>query len=574
MKYKILFAILLIGISACKVKQVTQQNDIIKSYKPQKSLISEHTMVTSARTEASIIAKDILKKGGNAIDAAIATQMALAVCYPVAGNIGGGGFMVIRMNDGSSTTLDFREKAPILATKDMYLDDKGNAITEKSRTGHLAVGVPGSVAGMYEAYKKYSKLKDWKALIQPAINLATRGIFITKKQAYLLNKYHEIFKQTNSVSNEFTKKSKWENGDILKQQNLANTLIQIRDKGRDGFYKGEVANKIIAEMKRSNGIITHKDLAEYQAIWRKPIRTNYRGYDIISMPPPSSGGIALAQLLKMVEPYDMHSLGHHSPASIHLMIEAERRVYADRSKHLGDSDFYNVPIDTLLDKKYISSRMSDFNLEMATPSKEIHAGTINYYQNESTETTHYSIVDNYGNSIAVTTTINGHYGSKVVVGGAGFFLNNEMDDFSAKPGVPNMFGLIGAKANKIEPKKRMLSSMTPTIVEKDGKLVLSVGTPGGATIITSVFQTILNIIDHNMTAKQAIAAKRFHHQWKPNLIYIEQGAFAPETIKKLEKMGHKFKKRSSIGRVEAIMYNGSKLEGAADPRGDDDVRGD
>lgn len=535
----------------------------------QKTLIEDTAMVSTARVEASIIANEIMKAGGNAIDAAIATQFALAVCYPIAGNIGGGGFMIIRMNNGQIDALDYREMAPALASRDMYIDKNGNANDDLSRNGHLSSGVPGTVNGMINAFNKYSKLRDWKSLIQPAIDLAQNGIIITNHQANLLNKYSDQIKKYNTVSNVFSQKDTWKAGDLLVQSDLANTLILIRDKQNDGFYQGITAKKIVAEMKRSNGIITLDDLNNYEAIWRTPITSNYRGHKIISMPPPSSGGIALTQLLKMIEPYDMRSLGFHTKESIHLMVEAERRVYADRSKHLGDIDFYPVPVNKLIDSNYIANRLRNFNPDRATPSNDIEASNMN----ESEETTHYSIVDPFGNAVSTTTTLNGHYGSKVLVGSAGFFMNNEMDDFSSKPGSPNMFGLLGAEANKIEPKKRMLSSMTPTIVEKNGNLLLTVGTPGGSTIITSVFQTIVNVIDHQMSAKDAISAQRFHHQWMPDLIYVEKPGFSDILTKSLNSLGHTIKIRKPIGKVEAILCKDNLIEGAADPRADDDVRG-
>ncbi len=539
----------------------------IPSYNITKTAFGESAMVVTAHPEATRIGVEILKRGGNAIDAAIAVQFALAVCYPVAGNIGGGGFMIYRDKEGNSYALDFREKAPWKSSRDMFLDQEGEPVKDLSTRGHLAAGVPGSVDGMAEAFQRFSKLKDWKVLLQPAIDLALKGVVLTEREAKNLNQNVEKFILHNTHENVFMHGG-WIPGDLLIQEDLGNTLKEIRDKGRDGFYRGKVANFIEGEMRRGHGLITKTDLENYKSVWREPIHFKYRGYEIISMPPPSSGGIALAQLLKMVEPYDLSAFGFHSSEAVHVMIEAEKRAYADRATYLGDDDFYPVPKRELLDSTYIASRFSDFNPGRATPVDNITAGSL-----EKEQTTHFSIIDGEGNSVSITTTINGGYGSYTVVGRAGFLLNNEMDDFSIKPGVPNMFGLIGAEANKIEPGKRMLSSMTPVIVEKDGKVCLIVGTPGGSTIITSVFQTIVNIIDFNMTASEAVSAPRFHHQWRPEDVYVE-AEFPNKIIEYLTGKGHKFTQRSSIGRVEAILVKeDGTIEGAADPRGDDDAKG-
>jgi len=535
--------------------------------KEGKTVIATKAGLASAHPVATKIGYDILKQGGNAIDAAIATQFALAVCYPVAGNIGGGGFMVIRMNDGETATLDYREKAPGAADRDMYLDAEGNVIDRLSLDGHLAVGVPGTVAGMIEAFEKYSKLKDWKALVQPSVDAARNGFPITEKQATRFNNTLERWHRLNTRLNPFTSKEEWKSGDMLLQPSLANTFEAIRDHGFDGFYKGWVADSLVAEMNRGNGIISLEDLASYDAVWREPIKGTYRDYGIISMPPASSGGIALVQLLNILENYDIGPLGFHSEAAIHHVVEAERRVYADRATHLGDSDYWDVPREALLEKSYAVERMQNFNTEKATKSDDIKEGE---FGKESEQTTHYSVMDDEGNAVSVTTTLNTGFGSKVLVGGAGFFLNNEMDDFSAKPGVPNFFGLIGNEGNAIHPGKRMLSSMTPTIVTQNGDVKIVVGTPGGSTIITSVLQTIMNIVDFDMTATEAVGACRFHHQWKPDLVFQEKECLDEELIKKLEAMGHTFNERGSIGKVEAILVNeDGTLEVAADPRGDD-----
>jgi gamma-glutamyltranspeptidase/glutathione hydrolase len=524
-------------------------------------------MVVCAYPDAAKVGLDILKKGGNAIDAAVAVQFALAVTLPEAGNIGGGGFMVYRSAKGQANTLDFREKAPAASSANMYLDSAGNVVPNMSLATHQASGVPGSVDGMIEAHKKYGKLK-WAELIEPAITLARDGFKITKRLADDLNRNANDFKARNPNKKYFLKDTRWQEGDVLVQDDLANTLQQIRDKGRDGFYGGDVADKLVAEMQAGKGMITKQDLKNYHAIWRKPITGDYKGYKIITMPPPSSGGIALLQLLHSVESYPLSKWGFNKDSTVQVIVEAERRVYADRSKYLGDPDFYKVPVDSLLKPAYIEARMKNFNWGAATPSSSIQPGSFAGY--ESDQTTHYSIVDKEGNAVSITTTLNGSFGSKIIVGGAGFLLNNEMDDFSAKPGVPNMFGLIGGKANSIQPGKRMLSSMTPTIVEKDGKLFMVVGTPGGSTIITSVFQTILNVIDFNKSMQSAVNAKRFHHQWLPDVVNAEKEALDSLTIDKLTKKGYKITVGSGIGRVDAILVTKwGYYQGGADPRGDD-----
>jgi gamma-glutamyltranspeptidase / glutathione hydrolase len=544
------------------------KTDGIYSY--NKSIIKDKAMVACAHPLAAKVGQDILARGGNAVDAAIAMQFALAVVYPQAGNIGGGGFMVYRAANGESNTLDYREIAPEKASRDMYLDDKKNVIPLLSQNGHLASGVPGSVAGMYESYLKYSKLKNWKMLVKPAIELAKTGFKITKQEADNLNGFQEDFKKYNTTSPVFVKTEKWNPGDVLIQKDLAQTLKLIMRKGRDGFYKGAVARKIVAEMSLGKGIITAKDLAEYKAVWRAPLEGKYKGYDLISMPPPSSGGVALFQLLGMIERYPLEKWGFHDPKTIQVMVEAERRAYADRAKFLGDPEFYQVPLKSLLNKDYIEHRAK--NLNQFTTSDKVKAGILIF---ESDQTTHLSVVDPFGNAVSLTTTLNGSYGSKTVVSGAGFILNNEMDDFSVKPGSPNLYGLIGGEANAIQPKKRMLSSMTPTIISKNGKLFMVTGTPGGSTIITSVFQTIVNVIDFKMTGTAATHAPRFHHQWQPDLIYIERNnVFDAATIKELELLGYKIQERGYIGREETILVlPDGKLEGAADIRGDDDAEG-
>lgn len=539
--------------------------------KPLPGLIVDSAMVVSAHPLASHTGVMILRKGGNAVDAAIATQLALAVVYPSAGNIGGGGFMVLRQSDGTTNTLDYRERAPAGASTNMYLNEAGDVIPGISERGHLASGVPGTVAGLAEAHKKYGSL-PWQELVQPAIDLALNGFLLTHREAENLNDIQSDLKEFNSITPKFLIRDEWKAGDTIRYTDLGHTLELIRDHGFAGFYEGKTADNIVAEMKRGNGLITYEDLKSYQAVWRKPLTFNYREYNVISMGPPSSGGIALAQLLKSVEPYPLADWGHNTPKTVHLMVEAERRAYADRSVYLGDPDFFGVPVDTLMSSLYVSERMKDFRPDRATESSSIKAGTVVY--NESQQTTHLSVVDRHGNAVAVTTTLNDGFGSRVVVAGSGFFLNDEMDDFSIKPGVPNMYGAIGGEANKIEPGKRMLSSMTPTIVEKNGKLFMVVGTPGGTTIITSVFQTIMNVVDHKMTMQEAVNAKRIHSQWLPDTVYVEIGALLKEDSIALAKMGHHMDRRRGIGRVDAILVTPEgKLEGGADPRGDDTADG-
>lgn len=537
---------------------------------PQKEFVAQKAAVVAAHPEATEIGVAILRRGGNAVDAAIAVQFALAVCLPTAGNIGGGGFMVYRANDGSVYALDYREKAPSLAHESMYLDSLGNPIEKLSLEGHLAAGVPGTVDGMWKAYQQFSKLKNWAALVQPAIDLAERGFTVTEQQANDFRRLKEDFIRINEGETIFTSKE-WKAGDKMKQPELAKTLKSIRDQGRDGFYTGEVAELIVNEMERGNGLITKKDLLDYNSVWRTPVKFDYKGLEVVSMPPPSSGGILLAQLLKMTEMAQLHRYGFHSVDAIHLMVEMERLSYADRADYLGDPDFYNVPINQLIADDYLAERFKMIRHGVVNKSQDVKAGKINF---ESEETTHYCVVDEEGNAVSMTTTLNGSYGSKLVVKGAGFLLNNEMDDFSIKPGVPNLYGLIGSEANKIEPGKRMLSSMTPTIVSKDGKLIMVVGTPGGSTIITSVFQVITALTEFGLTPYQAVQSPRFHHQWLPDLIFVEADGFKSETIDSLKNMGYSFQERSSIGRVELIYIdNHGKKIAVADKRGDDHASG-
>ena len=534
-------------------------------------LIADNAMVVSARSEASEIGISILKKGGNAFDAMVATELALAVSYPYAGNIGGGGFMVYRMNNGDIGALDYREKAPLAAHRDMYLDSLGNVIPNKSTLGATAVGVPGTIAGVFEAHRKFGTLPI-EDILTPVINLANKGVVVTEKQYKRLNKHRPNFFKANTDTILLAKH--WQIGDTIQYKALANTLTRIKKHGRDEFYKGETAQKLVDFLQKMGGYITLEDLEKYQAKWRTPVSISYDDLTVVSMAPPSSGGICLGQILKSIAPYNISQYGHNSLKSIQLITEAERRAYADRSFYLGDPDFVTVPTSKLLNDTYIEERMKNFSFDKATKSSEVGHGNIEIV--ESDETTHYSIVDSFGNAVSVTTTINGGYGSKLYTSELGFFLNNEMDDFSSKPGVPNMFGLVGAKANEIMPEKRMLSSMTPTIIEKNGKLWMVVGTPGGSTIITSVLQTILNVHEYNMSMQEAVNQPRFHHQWLPDVIRMEPDGFDDNLKKQLTEKGYHIDESNApvLGKVDAILVlpNG-KLEGGADHRGDDTAKG-
>ena len=523
-------------------------------------------LVVSAHPLASEAGAKVLKMGGNAYDAVIATQYALAVVYPQAGNIGGGGFLVGVKNNGEKFTIDFRETAPEKSSRDMYLDKNGKANTDLSQNGRLAVGIPGSVAGFF-ATLKYAKLPMEK-LIQPAIDLAEKGFAITEREANLLNNQMDYFNQHNKNKTVF-QKDKWKPADILVQKDLAETLKLIQKYGAKGFYEGKTAELIVAEMKRGNGIITLNDLKNYKVAERKPIVFDYKGNEIVSMPLPSSGGVLLAQMLKMSSFENLEKYQQNSTEAVQIMVEAERRAFADRAEFMGDPAFINDQTSMLISDEYLKNRWKSFNKNQATPSSEV--GKIIPQPKESTETTHISIIDKEGNAVAVTTTLNGLYGSKVVVSGAGFFLNNEMDDFSIKPGVPNMFGAVGGEANKIEPGKRMLSSMTPTIVLKNGKPFIVVGTPGGTTIPTSVYQSIVNVVDFKLNPNFSVNLPKFHHQWLPEIVAVEKH-FPETTISNLEKLGYKIERWNQIGRTEMIVIDEKgNATAVADGRGDDSV---
>ncbi|MCF8244043.1 MAG: gamma-glutamyltransferase [Saprospiraceae bacterium] len=565
MKRSIIFCIfsLILISNACKFSQPKPPYEIVQN------AVEDSVMVVAEHPLAAMVGKEILLAGGNAVDAAIATQFALAVVYPRAGNIGGGGFMVIRLNDGTSDALDYREKAPAASFRDMYLDGEGNVLENVSKEGHLSVGVPGTVAGMELAFKKYSKLKDWGKILAPAIRLASKGFALTESEANRLNEYKEQFQKMNPDARPFVREEVWKMNDLLVQPDLAHTLELIRDKGAAGFYEGETADEIVGEMKRGGGLITLEDLKNYEAKWRTPIIGKYKNYRIITMPPPSSGGVVLMQILTMLEKFPLAEYGFQSAKSVHAIVEAERRAYADRAKHLGDADFYPVPVDSLMDSTYLVQKMSDFDSIKATSSGVL--GPAVRIGVETFETTHTSIVDAEGNAVSVTTTLNLNYGSKVIVKGAGFFLNDEMDDFSAKPGVPNYFGLVGAEANAIQPGKRMLSSMTPTVVEKDGKLFMVLGAPGGSTIITAVLQTLLGVTDYGMTLDEAVWAPRFHHQWLPDVITCEEAAIDTTVRKQLWAMGHKLENVGRMALIKAVMVlPDGKLQGVGDNRNPDD----
>jgi gamma-glutamyltranspeptidase/glutathione hydrolase len=537
-------------------------------YSSKKQITARHGAVACAHPLASKAGVEAMKKGGNAFDAAIATQFALAVVYPGAGNIGGGGFMVARLQSGELVSLDYRETAPAAAHKNMYLDSLGNIIANKSIRSPTASGVPGSVAGIIETLK-YAKL-PLKDLIDPAINLAENGFMITAAEASSLNKLQTEFAKYNSGRTAFQKNIPWKEGDTLIQKDLAKTLRRIRDEGAKGFYEGETAKLLSEESKRGGGIITEDDLKNYRAKWRKPHTFHYKNYEVVTMDLPSSGGIVLHQMMKMVENKKISSSPYLSPQAVQLMVEVERRAYADRALYLGDADFIKVPSIELTSDDYLKERMKDYVAGVAGKSANVKAGIL---KKESEETTHISIIDNQGNAVAVTTTLNDSYGSKTIVRGAGFLLNNEMDDFSVKPGAPNLYGAIGGEANAIAPGKRMLSSMSPTIVLKNNKPYVVAGTPGGTTIPTSVFQMLLYILDYHLKTADAVNLPKFHHQWLPDRIDVEQN-FPDSTIEALEKMGYKVVKRDQIGRSEVIkVLDNGRFEAVADSRGDDSAAG-
>ena len=554
LKLPLLFAIIILNV-CCKTEV------------PPGGLVTENAMVVSARQEASAIGSAILARGGNAFDAMVATELALAVAYPFAGNLGGGGSMVYRKVNGDVGSIDYREKAPASAHRDLYLDEVGNVIPGMSTLGATAVGVPGTIAGITEVHAKMGSL-PFEEILAPVIALAKKGVVVTEKQARSMASQREIIAKISGEQSLFAQN--YVAGDTIKYTALANTLTAIAKAGRKAFYEGEMAEKIASFIQERGGFITTEDLANYEAVWRQPVIFNYKDLRIISMSPPSSGGVTMHQIFKMIEPYDIKSFGHNSPEAIQLFTEASRRAYADRNFFLGDPDYSPIPLDVILSNAYLKKRMTNFSFDKATLSSEVSHGDVQIIESE--ETTHYSIVDQDGNAVSVTTTLNGAFGSKLYSEELGFFFNNEMDDFSAKEGVPNMFGLIGAEANSIEPGKRMLSSMTPTIVEKEGKLWMVVGTPGGSTIITAVAQTILNAYEHGLSMQDAVNAPRFHHQWLPDTVVFEPEGFSKSTLATLKEKGYLINEERSriIGKVDAIrVLKSGQLEAGADPRGDD-----
>ncbi len=525
-------------------------------------------MVASRSKVASEVGADILARGGNAVDAAVAVGFALAVTYPSAGNLGGGGFMVIRMADGTVAANDHREKAPLAATRDMYLDADGNVVPELSTHSHLAVGVPGSVAGLLDVLEKYGTMSR-REVIAPAERLARQGFELDLDTARSFERRMPEFARYEASAAIFSNNgSPFARGDVFRQKDLGQALSRIKRSGRDGFYKGRTADLIVAEMERGGGLITHEDLAGYESVWRQPVLGSYRGHDIISMPPPSSGGVLVVQMLNMLEAYDVAAMGYGSARLVHHMVEAERRAYADRAEHLGDPDFYDVPVERLINKAYARQRFADFNPLAASSSADIAPGKA--VPPESPDTTHASVIDKDGNAVSYTTTLNLSYGSKIVAAGTGVLLNNEMDDFSAKPDTPNFYGLLGREANAIAPGKRMLSSMTPTIVAKDGKALLVTGSPGGSTIITTTLQVIVNVVDHGMDLSDAVSSARFHHQWQPDRVIVEQRGFSPDTRQRLEALGHtnivEMPFGRGIGDANSVMAVEGGFAGMADPR--------
>jgi len=551
--------------------QFLQENGIDPyHYTSQKKLIANKGAVASAHPLASMVGTAILKKGGNAFDAAIATQLALAVVYPNAGNLGGGGFLVGQLKSGKQVAIDYREKAPAAAHRDLYIDENGKANTDKSQLGHLAAGVPGTVAGLFATHQFATF--SFADLITPAIELAERGFCISAGEARGLNAIQTDLKKYNTHTPAFVKSEDWKEGDTLRQPQLAATLKRIKEKGKAGFYEGETAQLIVEEMKRGNGIISLEDLKKYEAAFRTPHRFSYKEYVIVSMPMPSSGGLLLNQMMKMVENRNLGKMGFQTAESVQLMTEVMRRAYADRAAYMGDADYYPVPVREITEAAYLKKRMEDYDPTKASDSKIVKPGVP--LKKESEETTHLSVMDSEGNAVAVTTTLNNSYGSRTVIGGAGFFINDEMDDFSVQPGVPNMYGAIGGEANSIQPGKRMLSSMTPTLVLKNGKPYIVVGTPGGTTIPNQVFQTLMNLLEFGLSAEDAVNKPKFHHQWLPDELVTEKGF--PEAVKmSLQNMGYRFaKERSGIGRTELIrVLPDGKLEVIADGRGDDSAAG-
>ena len=539
-------------------------------------VFSENGMVVSTSRQASETGVEIMKKGGNAVDAAVATGFVLAVTSSSNGNIGGGGFMVDRMADGTTFTLDYREIAPAAAHRDMYLDDNGDVIENMSLRTRAACGVPGTVDGLLKIWADHGSGNiSRRELLAPAIALAEKGFELSHYEASRFNSYKELFSSNEAAAEVFIRHDgrPWKDGDKFVQKDLSKTLKQIARDGREGFYTGKTADLIVAEMNRGIGLITYEDLLNYKSKYREPVMGSFKDFDLISMGLPSSGGTILVEMFNMLENFPLAELGWNSSNYIHLLTEVERRAYADRAEHLGDSDYWQPPLFMLINKEYAKDRISDFSPDQATPSRNIFAGDPSVY--ESRETTHFSVVDKEGNAVSGTTTINLSYGGGFLVKGGGFFLNNEMDDFSAKPGVPNAFELVGNDANAIESGKRPLSSMTPTIVQKDDKPFIILGSPGGSTIITTVLQTILNVTVHNMGIQEAVSAPRIHSQWLPDVIMAEQYSIIKDVEESLKSKGHIIEpyKWTKIGEMNAILINENGYFGAADTRGENTALG-
>jgi len=565
LRWRIIPATAIVGMAMVLLVTATCSSAAILEGQRMSPVQGRQGMVVTSHFLATESALEVLKKGGNAIDAAVTAAFSLAVTQPRSGNIGGGGFMLISSEqDGDVVAIDYREKAPSRAKVDMFLDKDGNADSDRSRYSHLAAGVPGTVAGLVLALEKYGTISLADAMA-PAIKLAEEGFVVTQRFSDGLKEQAKMLKKWSSSARIFYKPNGgyYEPGDLFVQKDLAATLRRIAENGGKEFYQGRTAELLVAEMARHGGLITMEDLRNYSPTIRKPVHGTYRGYDIYSMSPPSSGGVHVIQILNILEGYPVMEYGHNSALTIHLMAEAMKHAYADRSLYLGDEEFVRVPMQGLLSKEYAAKIRESIDIDKATPSSSIAPGKPQSY--ESNETTHFSIVDKFGNAVSNTYTINFSYGSGIVVDGAGFLLNNEMDDFSAKPGVPNAYGLIGGEANKIEPNKRMLSSMSPAIVKHLGKNFLVTGSPGGSRIITTTLQVIMNVIDFGLNIQSAVTAPRIHHQWLPDELRIEEG-LSPDTIKILQQMGHHVTEKAAMGAIQSIMIEDGIMYGAADPR--------
>jgi gamma-glutamyltranspeptidase/glutathione hydrolase len=564
-KAGVFLAVLVCVLCFSSLTACVQDGKIASRAPVDEPVFARNGMVATQESTATKVGVEILKQGGNAVDAAVAIGFTLAVTLPRAGNLGGGGFMMVHIaKTGETVAIDYREKAPARSTRDMYLDKEGNAVSERSRFTHLSVGVPGTVAGLTLALKKYGTL-TLKQVMVPAIRLAGQGITVTRPLATSLKESRETLLRWPEATKIFMNSDglPYGPGDVLQQEDLARSLKTIANEGANAFYRGDIANKLVTEMQTHAGLLTLKDLQNYRAVVREPVRGTYRGYEIFSMPPPSSGGIHLIQMLNILEGYPLGSLGARSAKTLHLMTESMKLAYADRSQHLGDPDFWKVPVGGLLSKSYANQLRKLIASDRAKSSRDIRPGNPLPY--ESSETTHFSVMDGEGNAVANTYTLNFNYGSGIVAKGTGILLNNEMDDFSAKPGVPNAYGLVGGKANAVQPNKRPLSSMTPTLVFKKGKPFLATGSPGGSRIISTTLQVILNVVDHKMNIRAATQAPRIHHQWLPDQLEMETG-FSQETVRVLRNKGHLIADTEPIGSTQSILRNAIGFYGASDPR--------